>query len=116
MHTHVLMAIVLLSFGSISQAQHLTAAQAKSHEGESATVCGQVAGEHTASNSRGTPTFVNLDEPYPRQIFTILIWREDRGRLDALPSPGEHVCVTGLITDYHGVPEMTIHSKQQMSR
>jgi hypothetical protein len=117
MYTKVLFALVLLLISSLtSQAQQLTAAQAKSHEGESATVCGVVAGEHTSSNSKGTPTFINLDAAYPRQIFTILVWGEDRDKVGVLPRNGEHVCVNGLITAYRGVPEIVVHSKQQLTR
>jgi len=65
--------------------QQLTAGQAKDHEGETATVCGMVANEHTATSSRGQPTFINLDAPYPNQVFTILVWGEDRRNMGALP-------------------------------
>jgi len=58
--------------------QRLTATQAKAHVGEQATVCGSVAGVHYATRSKGEPTFINLDKPYPDQIFTILIWGSDR--------------------------------------
>ena len=64
----------MLLWASIAQAQTLTATQAKAHEGENATVCGTVASEHTATRSRGEPTFINLDAPYPNQVFTILVW------------------------------------------
>lgn len=112
----LIVSALFLALVPFTSAQRLTTSQAKAHEGESATVCGVVAGEHTASSSKGTPTFINLDTPYPRQVFTILVWGEDRGNVGALPRDGEHVCVTGLITDYHGVPEMVVHSKQQLSR
>jgi hypothetical protein len=75
--------------------QQLTAAQAKNHEGETATVCGVVASEHTASSSRGRPTFINLDAPYPNQVFTILVWGEDRRNIGALPQSNSRICVAG---------------------
>jgi hypothetical protein len=59
--------LVCVSIGH-AQAQTLTAAQAKAHEGENATVCGTVASEHTATSSRGEPTFINLDAPYPVSV------------------------------------------------
>jgi hypothetical protein len=48
----------------------ISAAEAKNHIGEKGTVCGEVASTHYASRSRGKPTFINLDKPYPNQIFT----------------------------------------------
>jgi hypothetical protein len=105
----------LLLWASIGQAQTLTAAQAKAHEGENATVCGIVTGERTATRSTGEPTFINLDATYPNQVFTILVWGEDRKNVGALPRSGAHVCVRGLIKDYHGVPEIVVKSSGQLS-
>jgi hypothetical protein len=109
--------LLLLILGIVPaiEAQQLTTAQAKGHEGQTATVCGVVASEHTATSSRGRPTFINLDAAYPNQVFTILVWGDDRNNVGALPQNGTHVCVTGLITDYHGVPEMVVRSKQQLT-
>jgi hypothetical protein len=69
---------VLLFFSVVSYAQSLATSQAKAHEGERATVCAKVAGERTATASRGEPTFIDLDAGYPNRVFTILIWGEDR--------------------------------------
>jgi hypothetical protein len=60
----------------------LTAEEAKAHIGENATVCGIVAGVHYAATSKGQPTFVNLDKPYPDQPFTILIWGDDLAKFN----------------------------------
>jgi len=106
----------LLLCASIAQAQTLTAAQAKAHEGENATVCGKVAGEHTATRSRGEPTFINLDSAYPNQVFTILVWGDDRAAVGTLPPTGSHICATGLIKDYRGVPEIVVRRSRQFSK
>src|SRR5271165_234416 len=115
MKTLVVVAALLLS-ASIGQAQTLTAAQAKAHEGENATVCGTVASERTATSSRGEPTFINLDSAYPNQLFTILVWGDDRKNVGELPRVGSHVCAKGLITDYHGVPEVVVRSSGQLGK
>jgi hypothetical protein len=62
------------------QAADLTAQQAASHVGETATVCGIVASTNYAVRVKRQPTFLNLDQPYPQQVFTILIWGSDRPR------------------------------------
>ena len=116
MKKYLAVAVMLLLWASIGQAQTLTAAQAKAHEGENATVCGTVTGEHTAMRSRGEPTFINLDSAYPNQVFTILVWGDDRVTVGTLPRSGEHVCATGLIKDYRGVPEIVVRSSQQLSK
>jgi len=103
-------------WASIGQAQTLTAAQAKAHEGESATVCGKVASEHTWTRSRGEPNFINLDAAYPNQVFTVLVWEDDRENVGTLPLTGSHVCATGLIQDYRGVPEIVVRNSKQFSK
>jgi DNA/RNA endonuclease YhcR with UshA esterase domain len=97
-------------------AQSISAADAKNHIGEKATVCGKVASERTATSSRGEPTFINLDAAYPNQIFTILVWGDDRQNVGELPREGSRVCATGMIREYRGVPEIVVRSSGQFSR
>lgn len=86
----------------------LTAAEAKDHVGERVTVCGQVVSTRYADRSKGQPTFLNLDKPYPNEIFTILIWGQDRPKFGAPESTYRdgNVCVTGKISSYRGTPEI----------
>jgi hypothetical protein len=107
---------LFLSASLPGRAQSISAAEAKNHIGEKATVCGKIVSEHTADNSRGVPTFINLDAPYPNQVFTILIWGEDRKTVGELPPEGTRVCATGAIQDYRGVPEIVVKTKAQLSR
>lgn len=94
----MLLVPLLAAVISPAVAQTITAADAKNHIGEhAATVCGKVASERTATNSRGKPTFINLDSAYPNQVFTILVWDDDRKSVGELPSVGSHVYATGLI-------------------
>jgi len=97
----------------LSISQTLTAPQAKDHVGENATVCGRVANEKEATSSPGSPTFINLDQPYPDQIFTVLVWAHDRAAVGAIPQSGS-VCVKGVITLYRGVPEIVVHSSANL--
>lgn len=94
-------------------AQSISAADAKSHVGQKVTVCGRVANERTATSSKGEPTFINLDAPYPHQIFTLVIWGEDMLAVGKLPEQGSRVCATGLIEEYRGVPEIKVWSRSQ---
>ena len=113
----LVLAVVVCAVGALtSAAATLSAADAKKHIGEQATVCGQVASERTATGSRGEPTFINLDAAYPNQIFTILIWGENRQNVGMLPSDGARVCATGRIQEYRGVPEIVVRSKAQLSK
>jgi hypothetical protein len=102
-----------LLFASIGQCQTITAAQAREHDGETATVCGVAQNEHTATGTRGKPTFIDLDSAFPYQIFSILVWDEDRPNVGELPRTGSRVCVTGEINYYHGVPRIVVKNGRQ---
>ena len=94
-----------------AQQPSLTPSQAKDHIGETATVCGVVASARYAASSRGRPTFLNLDKPYPNQLFTVVIWGEVRPRFSEPPErafDGKRICVTGRIELYRGAPQITV--------
>ena len=95
----------------------LTAAEAKDHIGETATVCGNVVSTRYASSTKGQPTFLNLDKPYPNQVFTIVIWGSNRSKFGTPETDykGKRVCVTGQITDYRGMAEIVATHPKQIS-
>ena len=113
-----LLLILCFALPCITQAQtaHLTAAEAKNHVGETATVCGRVASAHFAEKAKGLPTFMNLDMPYPHQIFTIVIWGTDRPKFGNPERTyrDKNVCVSGKITSHRGIPEITINTPGQI--
>ena len=80
------------------------------------TVCGKVVSTHFASGSKGQPTFLNLDEPYPKEVFTILIWGSDRPKFGKPEDTyrGKDVCVTGKITSHNGRPEIIATEASQI--
>jgi hypothetical protein len=99
--------VVVILWAALGYAQtSISAAEAKNHVGERGTVCGEVASTHYAARSRGNPTFINLDKPYPNQIFTVLIWGSDRPKFGDPQEEyrSKRICVTGKISDYKGVP------------
>ncbi len=85
----------------------LTAAEAAHHIGENRTVCGQIVNEFTADASHGTPTFVDLDQTYPHQIFAPVIWGNNKDDVGSFPKSGK-VCASGKITLYHSRPEILV--------
>jgi hypothetical protein len=114
--THISLLFVMVAFAlTPAVAQTISAADAKNHVGENATVCGKVASERTATSSRGAPTFINLDAAYPNQVFTILVWGDDRQKVGPLPGEGSRVCAKGEILVYRGVPEIVVRNSGQLS-
>jgi hypothetical protein len=109
-------ALTLAMTASRANGQTLTAAEAKNHIGETATVCGKAASTHFASKSTGKPTYINLDQPYLRQIFTIVIWGQYRSEFGNPEKTlrDRAVCVTGRIQQFRGLPEVTATKADQI--
>ena len=106
---------ILLAPVALAQ-QSISPHEAKNHLGENATVCGQVASTHFAAASRGKPTFLNLDESYPNQIFTTVIWGADRPKFGAPETMyrSKRICVSGKIDSYRGVPQIVARDPSQI--
>jgi hypothetical protein len=115
----LLILIIFFGSGKTSPAQEqkrLSPSEAKSHVGEQATVCGKVASARYASGTRGKPTFLNLDKPYPNPIFTVLIWGDSRDKFGAPEEKyrDKQICVTGKIAEYRGAPEIVVADPQNI--
>ena len=81
-------------------ADSIAPADAINHVGQHAGVCGKVVSTKYAQSSRRSPTFLNLDQPYPNQVFTAVIWGDARPRFHTAPEllQGHSICVTGTVT------------------
>jgi DNA/RNA endonuclease YhcR with UshA esterase domain len=110
----LLFATMVVSIASAQQ--KLLPSEARAHIGESATVCGTVVSSRFAASTKGQPTFLNLDKSYPSQVFTVLIWGESRSKFGSPESEykDKHICVTGTITVYRGVPEIVVNDPKQI--
>jgi hypothetical protein len=97
------------------RSQTIAATDASTHVGETVNVCGKVSGVHHATSSKGKPTFINFERPYPNQDFTVMIWEEDLpGFGDLEKEVGRLLCAHGPITMYRGKPEMVLHSPEAL--
>jgi len=108
---------VLLFFSTSVAYGEITPKDAQKYLGKTETVCGQVASANHAVRVKGQPTFLNLDEPYPNQVFTVVIWGSDRPKFPDPPEKiyrGKTICITGTIASYHGKPEMVVKDPKQI--
>src|SRR3989442_8746563 len=113
MHILYFVAVLLLlpaGDGSISPGQ------AQKHIGETTTVCGLVAGGRFVESSRGEPTFLDFEKPYPKNDFTVLIWGRDRQNFGTPERDWiqKQICVRGKIESYQGRAEVILHEKSQI--
>jgi len=111
----IIAALVCIAF---AQEQSIASDKAIDYVGEYVTVCGEVVSAHFASRSRGKPTFLNIDEPYPRQTFTVVIWGNNRNKFGGNPENTllwKDVCVTGRVEIFRGVAQVTAKSSDQIT-
>lgn len=94
----------------------ISANQARGHVGQFERVCGLVASTHFASHSKGHPTFLNVGQPYPNEVFTVVIWDRDREKFGSPEAiyENKNICVTGTIGLYRGIPEIIASSQDQI--
>ena len=99
-------------------ATEIAATEAGQYIGDRKTVCGNVESPTYARSSRGQPTFLNLDRPYPNQIFTVVIWGSNRQSFPEAPETlyrDKRICVTGLIESFAGVPQIEAATSRQIA-
>ena len=109
--------LFVLSSLSFAQEGSIRAREASEYIGQAKTVCGVVASATYAVRSKRQPTFLNLDEPYPNQIFTVIIWGSDRYKFENPPEKlykGKSICVTGKIKAYWGKPVIIVNQPSQI--
>ena len=112
--------LAVLIFGAVCYqaiaADSIAPADAINHVGQRARVCGKVVSSKYAQSSRRSPTFLNLDRPYPNHVFTAVIWGDARPRFKSAPEllQGHSICVTGAIMLYKGRAEMEISDPAQI--
>lgn len=114
----LLAALVLLGAppNTIADALTVSPGDAINHANQAATVCGRVASAKYATSSKGQPTFLNLDKPYPNQVFTVVIWGSDRAAFPYAPESlaERRICVTGTIKVYKGKAEIIVSGPNQI--
>lgn len=92
--------------------------QASLHIGKHMTVCGKVVDTQNAKRDPGEPTFLHFGRAYPRQVFSVLIREEHRGKFAFPPEDTylkQNICVTGRLDNYRGIPQIELRSPLQIA-
>jgi|SRR5208282_306230 len=113
----VAIAAVLLVWPASADAASVSPKEAAGLVGETATVCGVVASAKYAADLRLQPTYLNLDKPYPDQLFTVVIFGEDRTKFGTPETSlrGQRICVTGVIRVFREQPEIVLKDPSQLT-
>jgi len=68
------------------------------HEGELVSVEGCVASAILMENINGKPLFINMFDPYPRNLFSVVIWGKDQANfLSAAEYDKKKVRISGMV-------------------
>jgi len=104
---------------SVPAQERIIPSEAARYAGKKATVCGQVTSTNYAEDSKGRPTYLNLDRAYPNQKFNAVILGENRDKFSKPPEinyAGKKICVTGTINVSRGVAEIVVRDPSQITR
>ena len=116
---HSFIRVLILSVFAISPtlAASLGPDEAAAHVGETATVCGLVVSATYLPQAPQSPTFLDLGEPFPNQIFSAIIFGADRPKFGTPETSmrDKSICVTGAIFLYQGKPKIILHDPKQLS-
>ena len=105
------------TISTVKSNEPITAADAAKHMGEIATVCDKVYGTKYLETSNSAPTFLNMGAAYPNCPFTVVVFGKDRPNFKERPElyyDNKKVCVTGLIKEFKGKPEMIISNENEI--
>jgi len=100
-----------------SQVEIKTAAELKDHVGDSVKYCGKVASAKMMDRTLNAPTLINMDNPYPNQTLTVVVWSRDRVNFAEKPEKfylNKNVCVYGKLELFKNQLQITIHSETQI--
>ncbi len=116
----VFLAVPIITSVSYAQEKYITDKDAAKHVGEVLTVCGTVFSAEYATEINRHPTFLYFDQPFPNQIFTIVIWGADRAKFPHPPESfyqGKIVCVRGRIRirSFRSKPEIIVNDPSQIT-
>jgi endonuclease G, mitochondrial len=95
---------------------HFNTEQARMKVGQTVTIVGKVVSTKYLDKSQAT--FLNLDQSFPNQMFTVIIWKDGRRNFSYQPEvelDGKYIAVTGKVElDKNGVPGITVTKESQI--
>jgi endonuclease G, mitochondrial len=95
----------------------ISAAAAKDFIGKEACVCGKVVSTKFVENGKSNPTYINLEKKFPDQIFTVIVYGNDRFNFSYKPEEylqGKTICVRGKVGEFKGIPQIIAGKEKQV--
>ena len=91
--------------------------EAQKYIGQTVTVCGKIFTARFLEQANKQPTLLNMGAAFPNQPFTVVIFGESRSNFTYKPEEflnGKDICVTGLIQEYKGKPQMIVTKEAEI--
>lgn len=88
--------------------------QAKYQIDKTATICGTIV---SSKKSRREAIYLNFDRKYPNSPFYATIWKNHQNNFSYDPEKeflNKKICVKGKVTEYNGMPRMSINKEEQI--
>lgn len=95
----------------------INASEASDYIGTAAEVCGEVVATSYLPQIGGKPTFLNFGRPDPNQLFTVVIWGENRNKWEQPPEQiylNRNICSSGVIEEHKGIPQIIVEQPGQI--
>lgn len=108
-----------VAFAETPKAATISAAEAKNHVGENATVCGKVVSSRISKygvGQQGRPITFDMDAAPPHRVFTFVSLNPDANSLEQTRNfyTGKRVCVSGTINKVGVTPQMLVKEPSQI--
>jgi micrococcal nuclease len=91
--------------------------EAQKYIGQTVTVCGKIFTARFLEQANKQPTLLNMGAAFPNQPFTVVLFGESRVNFSYKPEEflnGKEICVTGLVQEYKGKPQMIITKEAEI--
>ena len=87
------------------------------HIGDTVRYCGKVVSARLMERMSAAPAFLNIDGAYPHQVFTVVIWKDDRLKFTNKPEvyyTDKRVCITGKLEKFREQLQIVVKDEGQM--
>lgn len=110
--------LLFLAFASVGYSQvEVNATTIKDHIGDSVKYCGKVVTARLMDRMNNAPAFLNIDGAYPNQVFTVVIWKQDREKFKESPEKfylNKDVCIYGKVETFKEQVQIILRSESQI--
>lgn len=100
-----------------SFSQTVSAEDSKNYIGKTITIAGKVVDGRYLLSSGRQPTLLNIDKAFPNQIFSIVIYGEQRKAFGYKPEEtllNKNILVTGKVELFKGIPQINVTNPDQI--